>query len=367
MSRYLTVAKQTWTEFGEDKAPRLGAALAYYTIFSIGPLLLIAVAMAGIFLGDEAAQGKISDELGKVFGPKMAEAMETMITAAAKPKSGTVATIIGVIMLFFGASGVFAQLKDAMNTIWNVEQKKAAGFMGVIKDRFLSMAMVLGIGFLLLISLVLDAVISAMGSLLERLVGGEAIVHIIQLVISFGVATVLFAAIYKFLPDLKIAWKDVWVGAVATALLFAVGKWALGLYLGKAAVGSAYGAAGSLVILLVWVYWSAQILFFGAEFTQVYARTWGSLKGDTSKRDARAGAKRIEDAPAPKGEEITSGATGARPPVPAPMYGKPKSSGGLVKLAAGGVAGLIFGALIGGVSTIGFVLKTVRKMFLPKV
>ncbi|HYO76261.1 MAG TPA: YihY/virulence factor BrkB family protein [Thermoanaerobaculia bacterium] len=366
MGKYITVFKQTFQEFGEDKAPRLGAALAYYTIFSIGPLLLIAVAMAGIFLGQEAAQGKVSDELGKVFGPQMSEALETMIQAAAKPKSGVWATVIGVIMLMFGASGLFAQLKDALNTIWNVEPKKSAGIVALIKERFLSMAMVLGIGFLLLITLVFDAAISAMGPYIERLVGGEALMHAIQLAISFAVAVVLVACIVRFLPDLKVAWHDVWFGAIFTALLFVLGKWGLALYLGKAAVGSAYGAAGSLVILLVWVYWSAQILFLGAEFTQVYARTFGSLNGDQSKRQARAQASTPESRP-----KATDGATSipapapTRAPAPAPMYGKPKSSGGLLKIAIGGLAGLFFGALLGGVSMFGFVFKTLRKVFVP--
>lgn len=361
MGKYLTVLKQTFQEFGEDKAPRLGAALAYYTIFSIGPLLLIAVAMSGLIFGQEAAQGKVSDELGKVFGPKMAESLETMIQAAAKPKSGTIATIVGVFTLMLGASGVFGQLKDALNTIWNVEPKTGAGIKGFIKERFLSMAMVLGIGFLLLITLVLDAAISAMGPYLERLVGSEAVLHITQLTISFVVAVLLFSAIFRILPDLKIAWRDVWFGAVATALLFVLGKWGLGLYLGKAAVGSAYGAAGSLVILLVWVYWSAQILFLGAEFTQVYARTFGSLKGDTSKRDARQQAGRPEDRPKPGAEPKAAPA-----PVPAPMYAKKKSGGGgLMKIAIGGLAGLFFGALLGGVSAFRMVFKALRKVFVP--
>ncbi|MDQ3281384.1 MAG: YihY/virulence factor BrkB family protein [Acidobacteriota bacterium] len=367
MGKYITVFKQTFREFGEDKAPRLGAALAYYTIFSIGPLLLIAVAMAGIFLGQEAAQGKISGELGKVFGPQMAQALEAMIQAAAKPKSGTIATIVGIITLLLGASGLFAQLKDALNTIWNVEQKKAAGIVGAIKDRFLSMAMVMGIGFLLLITLVFDTAISAMGPYLERLVGGEAVIQALQLVLSFGIAILMFACMFRFLPDLKVAWHDVWFGAIFTAILFVLGKFGLAIYLGKAAVGSAYGAAGSLVILLVWVYWSAQILFFGAEFTQVYARSFGSLKGDTSKRDARAQASKPEDRPkAVDGQkEIRGGATPPRAPMPAPMYGKPKSSGGLVKVLIGSLAGLFIGVLLGGIKGISMVIGTLRKVFLP--
>lgn len=371
MGKYLTVAKETFTEFGQDKAPRLGAALAYYTIFSIGPLLLIAISMAGIFFGDEAAQGRISGELGKVFGPEMARAMEQMVQAAHKEKAGVIATIIGIVTLLFGASGVFGQLKDALNTIWNVEPKKAAGVMGFVKERFLSMSMVLGIGFLLLVALVIDAVVSAMGHMFEQYVGGEALMHAIQLVVSFAIITVLFAAIFRILPDLRIAWHDVWLGATLTSLLFVLGKFALGLYLGKAAVGSSYGAAGSLVVLLIWVYWSAQILFLGAEFTQVYARSYGSLKGDTSKRDARAAGTRVEDRPKVDGRKV-SGA-------PAPVYAKsalprhakpghaalrpqPSSKGGFGKLAAGGVAGMFLGTLIGGLSAILMVFKTVKKV-----
>lgn len=356
MKKYLDLFKQTFREFNEDKAPRLGAALAYYTIFSIGPLLLIAVAMAGMLLGEEAAQGKISAELGRVFGSTTAKSVEQMIEAAAKPKSGTLATIVGVITLFLGASGVFGQLKDALNTIWNVEPKKGGGIMGFIQGRFLSLAMVLGIGFLLLVTLIFDAVISAMGDYLGRYVGGEPVLHSIELVVSFALVTLLFACIFRFLPDLRIAWHDVWFGAIFTSLLFVLGKWGLGVYLGKAAVGSAYGAAGSLVILLVWVYWSAQILFLGAEFTQVYARTYGSLKGDKSKEEARAQADRPEDRPR---------AVAAKPVTAVPMYAKTKSGGGFGKLAAGGVAGLLFGAILGGISTFVLVLKSAKKVLLP--
>lgn len=355
MGKYFGLFKTTAKEFSEDKVPRLGAALSYYTIFSIGPLLLIAVAMAGLFFGQEAARGQISGELGKLFGPEMSKSLEEMIKAAAKPKSGMLATIVGVVTLMLGASGLFGQLKDALNTIWNVEPKKAGGIMGFVQERFLSMAMVLGIGFLLMVTLVFDAAISAMGPMLQRLVGGEALMHAVSLVLSFLVSTVLFAAIFRILPDLKIAWHDVWFGALFTSLLFVLGKWGLGLYLGKAAVGSAYGAAGSLVILLVWVYWSAQILFFGAEFTQVYARTFGTLQGDTSKQEARAEAGRVEDRPK------TAVPVPAKAPVPAPMYGK-KPSSGAAKLAAGGLLGLFLGALIGGISALGLVFKTIRKV-----
>jgi len=357
--KYLDLFKQTFKEFGEDKATRLGAALAYYTIFSIAPLLLIAIAVAGFVFGQEAAHKEISGQLGGLLGSEGAKGIEEMIQNAAKPKTGTLATIIGIVTLFFGASGVFMQLKDALNTIWNVEPKKKGGIKGFITERFLSMAMVLGTGFLLLVSLVFDAMISAMGGYLDRrFPGGEALLQALQLVVSFALVTVLFAAIFRFLPDVqpKLRWRDVWFGAVFTALLFVLGKFGLSIYLGKAAIGSSYGAAGSLVILLVWVYWSAQILFFGAEFTQVYARTHGSKAGDTSKQEARAQAKRPEDRP--KEAKPTSLS-------PVPVYAKQKSGSGIVKVAAGGAAGLLFGAILGGISTFVLVLKAAKKVFLP--
>jgi membrane protein len=270
--------KQTWAEFREDKAPRLGAALAYYTVFSIAPLLLIAVSIAGLVFGKEAAQGAIQQQLAGVLGSGTAHALNEMVANAAKPKSGMLATIIGIVTLLLGAGGVFGQLQAALDTIWEVETPKSAGVKGMIKDRFVSMAMVFGIGFLLLVSLLIDTAISAMGDYIGRRVpGGESVLQIIQLAISFGLVTLLFALTFRYLPHVRVAWRDVWLGAAFTAFLFVLGKFGLGLYLGKASVGSAYGAAGSLVIILVWVYWSAQILFFGAEFTQVYARKHGSM------------------------------------------------------------------------------------------
>ncbi|HUP60513.1 MAG TPA: YihY/virulence factor BrkB family protein [Thermoanaerobaculia bacterium] len=284
MRRYADLFKQTFKEFGQDKAPRLGAALAYYTIFSVAPLLLIAISIAGIVFGEEAARNEISAQLRGVMGANTANILEEMVEAAAKPKSGAIATIIGIFMLFFGASGVVMQLNDALDTIWNVERKKGKGIKGFVKDRILSLAMVLGIGFLLLVMLVFDVMISAMGNYLDqRFPGGEALLQGLQLLVSFGLVTVLFAAIFRFLPDVRPAWRDVWLGAVFTALLFVIGKFGLSIYLGKAAIGSSFGAAGSLVILLVWVYWSAQILLLGAEFTQVYARAQGSMAGVNSR------------------------------------------------------------------------------------
>ncbi len=279
MKRYLQLFKQTFREFGEDKAPRLGAALAYYTIFSIAPLMLIAISTAGLVFGQEAAMGQISTQLKSVFGDNTAKAIEEMIQNAAKQKQGTIAAAIGAVMLLFGAAGVFGQLKDALNTIWDIPPKKAGGVMGIIRERFFSIVMVMGVGFLLLVTLVFDAVAAAMGNYIAaRFPGGEAALQVVQLVISLALVTVVFAMIFRYVPDIRIPWRDVWHGAVLTSILFVLGKFGLGLYLGKAAIGSAYGAAGSLVILLVWIYWSAQIVFFGAEFTQVYARAHGTMK-----------------------------------------------------------------------------------------
>jgi membrane protein len=279
MKRYLDLLKQAFAEFQRHKALRLGAALAYYTLFSIAPLLLIAIAIAGIVFGRSQAQAQIVEQLRRLMGDAGEKAITEMLASAGKPKTGTLAIVIGTVTLLVGAAGVFGNLKDALDTIWNVEAKPSGGIMGLIKQRFLSFSMVLGVGFLLLVTLVFDAVIASIGKYAgNRLPGGEALWQSLQLLVSFAVVTVLFALIFRFLPDIHIEWRDVRAGAFFTAFLFVVGKFALGLYLGKSAVGSSYGAAGSIVVLLVWIYWSTNILFFGAEFTQVYARTQGSMR-----------------------------------------------------------------------------------------
>ena len=269
--------KETVKEWQEDKAPRLAAALAYYTAFSIAPVLIIAIAIVAVVFGEEAAQGNIVAQLRGLVGEQGAEAIQTMIENSRKPAEGTIATIISVIILLFGASGLFAELQDSLNTIWNVAPKPGQGIKSVVKKRFVSFGMVLGIGFLLLVSLVLSAGLSAVGNYFGNLIPHLVLLwQFLNFAISFGVITVLFAMIYRLLPDVKIAWGDVWLGAAITSLLFAVGKWAIGLYLGNSSVGSTYGAAGSFVVFLLWVNYSAQILFFGAEFTQVYANKYGS-------------------------------------------------------------------------------------------
>ncbi len=269
--------KETFQEWQADKASRLAAALAYYTIFSLAPLLIMAIAIAGSIFGEEAAKGEIVGQIQELVGTEGATVIETAIKNANQPRISNMASLISVGVLLFGASGVFAQLQDALNTIWNVKVKPKQGVLNFIHKRILSFSAVLGIGFLLLVSLVISAALSALNKYMEHLIpGAHFLWEILNIAVSFSLVTLLFALMYKFLPDVKIKWSDVWTGAIITALLFTIGKFALGLYLGRGSFGSTYGAAGSLVVLLAWVYYSAQILFFGAEFTQVYAREYGS-------------------------------------------------------------------------------------------
>lgn len=269
--------KETVTEWNKDKASRLAAALAYYTVFSLAPLLVITIAIAGLVFGTAAAKGEIVGQIQGLVGKDGAEFIQTAIANANKPKAGTIASIISVLFLLFGASGVFAQLQDALNTIWEVQPKPNRTLIFIIRGRFFSFTMVLGIGFLLLVSLLLSAVLAGVVHFFGNLVPGfDFLWQLLNFVLSFGVITLLFGMIYKILPDVKIGWNDVWIGATITSLLFTIGKFLLGLYLGNSSFGSTYGAAGSLVIILTWVYYSAQILFFGAEFTKVYARKYGS-------------------------------------------------------------------------------------------
>lgn len=269
--------KETFNEWNEDKASLWAAALAYYTVFSLAPLLLIAIAIAGAVFGEEAARGEIIGQIQGLVGREGAEVIQTMIQNTQKPDSGgALATIFGIGALFFGASGVFGQLQDALNTIWEVKPKPGKAVKSFIQSRFLSFAMVLVLGFLLLVSLVLSAALAVVGNFFGSLIPGYVILgQILNFAISFGFITLLFAAIYKFLPDVHARWKDLWVGAAFTALLFNIGKFLIGLYLGNSGINSTYGAAGSLVIILIWVFYSAQIILFGAEFTQVYAKYYG--------------------------------------------------------------------------------------------
>jgi membrane protein len=281
LSNLPQLLRLTYLGWKEDKASRLSAALAYYTIFSLAPLLLIVIAITGLFWDAGAVQSQVMNQIEGLVGVEGREFVSNLLTSASNPARGIMATIVGIITLLFGALGVFSELHNALNTIWDVKQEETKGFLESIKkvlfSRLLSFTMILGIGFLLLVSLVVSAGLSAV----EETVGNavpisEILLQIVNLVISIGVITVLFALIFKFLPDAEIAWRDVWLGAFVTALLFSFGKFLIGLYLGNSGVASSFGAAGSLVLLLVWIYYSAQILFFGAEFTQVYANNYGS-------------------------------------------------------------------------------------------
>src|SRR5882724_1722476 len=269
--------KTTYLEWSKDKAPRMGAALAYYTIFSLAPLLIIAVAIAGLAFGMEAAQGEIAGQIQGLIGRDGAKAVQSMIQSAHKPVHGVIGSLIGVFVMFLGASGVFSEMQDALNSIWHVNPDSKAGVLNLIKERFLSFGMVLGIGFLLLVSLLLSALLAAIveyvGSIFPVL---AVLLESLDFLLSLLSITVLFAMIFKLLPNIKIAWSDVWVGAALTSLLFTAGKFVIGFYIGKSVSASAYGAAGSLVVVVAWIYYSALLLYFGAEFTRVYARTLGS-------------------------------------------------------------------------------------------
>src|SRR5215216_2687928 len=281
LSELPNLIKLTYQGWKEDKASRLAAALAYYTIFSLAPMLIIAIAVAGLIWQREAVQTQVLNQVGGLVGAQGQTFVTDLLNSASRPAEGIVATIIGIITLLFGALGVFNELHNALNTVWEVQEEKTEGFWNSIKkvivSRFLSFTMILGIGFMLLVSLVISAGISAIGTLVTSLLPfHEIILQIINLVISIGIITVMFALIFKLLPDADVAWRDVWTGAFFTAVLFSIGKTLIGLYLGSSAVATSFGAAGSLVLLLLWIYYSAQILFFGAEFTQVYANQLGS-------------------------------------------------------------------------------------------
>ena len=264
--------RDAFSNFLEDRALRMAAALAYYSVFSMAPLVLIAIGVASQFFDKEAARAQILDEIGGTVGRSAQDALTKILQDAGGSGNGVVATIVGVVLLLAGASGVFAELQDGLNNIWKVKPKPGLGIWALVKSRLLSVTVVLGTGFLLLVSLILTAVLSALGNWMERHLPGSAWVwHALNSVLSLAVVALLFAMIFKVLPDAKIEWRDVWMGAVATAVLFTIGKAMIGAYLGNSGLDQTYGAASSIVVLLTWVYYSAVILLFGAEFTHVYA------------------------------------------------------------------------------------------------
>jgi membrane protein len=270
--------KDTITQWIEDEPFQLAAALSYYTVFSLAPLLIIAIAIAGFVFGKEAAQNQIVQTIQGLIGRDSAQAVQEMIqNASSKPETGMISGLFGIVALMVGAGGVVGQLQTSLNTIWGVVPKPGQGIWTFVRQRFISFAMVLAIGFLLLVSLVISALLTSLTQIMRTLLGEAALIaHALDLLISFGFVTALFAIIYKFLPDARIQWKDVWIGAGLTSFLFTVGKLLIGLYLGSSGVTSVYGAAGSLITILLWVYYSSLIFFLGAQFTQVYASQYGS-------------------------------------------------------------------------------------------
>ena len=272
------------------KVPRLGASLAFYTMLSLAPLLIVVLAVAGAVFGREAAAGQLVWQVSELVGPQGARLLESLIAAAADPLAGGIATIVGLITLFFGASAVVAELRDALNTIWDVPQSNAAfgwkSVLSVLKERTLAFAVVLAFGFLLLVSLAVNAALAAIGRRLNTaLPVPDWALQSIDPILTFLVIGWMFALMFKYLPDIHIAWADVILGAVGTSLLFTAGKTLIGVYLGRASIGSTYGAAGSLVVVLLWVYYSAQIFFLGAEFTQAYADCFGSKPKERHRRE----------------------------------------------------------------------------------
>ncbi len=265
--------KQTVNEWLDDRGFTRSASLSYYTVFSIAPLLLIATAVAGFAFGREAVTGQLQLELEGMVGESGAAAIQQMMKSASKPGAGILASVLGIAMVVIGATGAFVELQDTLNDMWGVDKNKSTGIMGFLRARFLSLAMVLVIAFLLLVSLVVSTGLSAAGAYSAHVLPAWQItLQIINIVVSFGVITLLFAAIYKVLPNVKIAWSDVWLGAAFTSVLFSIGKLLIGLYLGKSSASSSYGAAGSFAVLLIWINFSSMIIFFGAEFTQVVSR-----------------------------------------------------------------------------------------------
>ena len=275
-----SLAEETISNWFNHNVPRLGASLTFYTLLSLAPLLIIVVAIAGAAFGKEAAEGRLVWQIRGLIGQEGAVTVQALLKGAYKQRTGIVATTLGILTLLYGASSVVAELRDALNTIWCVPRRNTTGLRSVLSillDRTVALGVVLGIGFLLLVSLAVSAALSAVGDRFSAsLPIPEWMMQSIDFAFTYVVIAILFAVIYKVLPDLHLEWRDVVLGAALTSLLFAVGKTAIGLYLGRAGIASTYGAAGSLVVLLVWVYYSAQIFFLGAEFTQVYAQRFGS-------------------------------------------------------------------------------------------
>jgi membrane protein len=276
---WFTLTKEAVTAWSNDYAPSMGAALSYYTLFSIAPLLLIAISVAGFLFGEQAARGEIFEQLRGLMGEDGAGAVEQVLQNANRPATGGLAAAVGVVVLLAGASSVFSELQNDLDRIWRVPLHVKRGAWNMLRTRLLSFGMVLGMSFLLIVSLLVSALLAALGKWWAPFFGAwVTVAHAADLLFSFALMSAMFATLYKIMPRAYVRWRDVWIGAGVTAALFAVGKFAIGLYLGRSTVASAFGAAGSLAVVMVWVYYSAQIFLLGAEFTRVYAYSHGSMQ-----------------------------------------------------------------------------------------
>ena len=281
-----SLTKESVSAWSNDYAPSMGAAISYYTLFSIAPLLIIVISVAGLLFGPDAVRTGVFDQLHALMGEEGAEAVEEMVTNASEPTTGGIATIISILGLAIGATTVFNEIQSDLDRIWRAPAaEQSSGIWNLLRTRLLSFGMILGVAFLLAVSLVLSAIISTLGKWWDGWLGGwEVLAHALDIVVNLGLLTVVFALIYKMIPRVEVAWHDVWIGAVVTSLLFTVGKVAIGLYLGKSDVTSSFGSAGSFAVLMIWVYYAAQIFLLGAEFTRVYAERFGSRRSVTKER-----------------------------------------------------------------------------------
>jgi len=279
-NKWWTLVKDTAAAWIDDYAPSMGAALSYYTIFSMAPMLLIVISVAGMVFGAEAARGEIFGQLRGLMGADAAKTVEDLLTSVSEPREGIAATVVGIVLLLVGATTVFGELQDALDRIWRAPARdRSGGLLGLVRARVLSFGMILGIAFLLIVSLVFGAATAALGKWWSGAFGNwEVLAHSVNIVVGFAVTTVGFAMIYKLMPRVRVQWHDVWLGAAVTALLFTIGRFLIGLYIGKSGIASGFGAAASIIVIFVWVYYSAQIFLLGAEFTWIYAHVFGSKR-----------------------------------------------------------------------------------------
>ena len=330
-AQWWAMVKDAGAAWIDDYAPSMGAALSYYTVFSLAPLLLIVVSIAGLVFGQEAARGEIFGQVSQLMGADAAKAIEGLLVSVNKPAEGIAATTLGIVLLGIGATTVFGELQDSLDRIWRAPaRERSAGWWKLLRARLLSFGMILGIAFLLMVSLVLGAAISALGHWWDGFFGGwEVLAQVVNIVVGFFMTAGVFAMIYKLMPRVHVRWHDVWLGAAVTAGLFTIGKFLIGLYIGKSGVASGFGAAGSLAVIFIWVYYSAQIFFVGAEFTWVYARTFGSMRhlseAQKEARDPDLPSRSEEPPPVPAtpprvtmepAAEVVPAASPKRPPPP---------------------------------------------------